>query len=160
MTNTPGQQQGTVRPTRLVVLAVLFVVGGLLGFGLVPLAESINNTAPRVEWTSVGALALIAGLLLVLANWMHRTVHRERRNVDAQRAVSFLLLAKASSLVGAVIAGGYLGFSLHFIGDMNIPLPRERVIHSLAAALAALIMVVGGLLLEHACRVPKDDDDG
>jgi high-affinity Fe2+/Pb2+ permease len=159
LADDPNSEQGTIRPTRLSALALIFVVGGLLGWLLVPFSVAVNGVAPRIEWSSVGALVLIAALLLALANWMYRMVHKERRKVDAQRAVSFLLLAKASSVVGSVMAGGYTGFALHFVDQINVDLPRERVVHSVSAALAAVAIVIAGLLLERACRVPKDSDD-
>jgi sulfite exporter TauE/SafE len=96
---------------------------------------------------------------LVLANSTYRTLHRERRVMDVQRAVRFLLLAKASALVGAIVAGGYLGFALDFVGQLNVTLPEQRVIRSVCAAISAVLLVVGGLLLERACRVPKDKDE-
>ena len=136
-----------------------FVVGAVLGYGLVVVAERISGAAPPVQWTAVLALVAIAVIVFVLAYSTYRTVHRERRRMNPQRAVNFLLLAKASALVGAVIAGGYVGFGLQFIDEMDVELPRERVIGALSAAVAALLIVVAGLVLERACRVPRDDDD-
>ena len=141
------------------MLLFAFLVGALLGWGLVPFSERASGVAPRVEWTSVAALLVIAGVVLVLAYTTYRTVHRDRRRMDPQRAVNFLLLAKASALVGAVVAGGYLGFGLQFVDQMDIDLPRERVIRALCAAVSGVAVVVSGLLLERACRVPRGDDE-
>jgi len=157
----PGSEEptGTIGPTRLNTLLATAVVGGLLGFALVPIAISISGTAPRIEWTSVGVLFVMAGMLAVLAFNTHRTVQKERRRIDPRRAVNLLLIAKAGSLVGAFIAGGYLGFILHFVDDLDIPLPRERVIRGLAAAVTGGALVISGVFLERACRIPKDPDD-
>jgi sulfite exporter TauE/SafE len=95
----------------------------------------------------------------VLAYSTYRTVHRERRRIDAQRAVNLLLIAKASALTGALVAGGYVGFGLQFIDQLDVALPRERVIRSASAAVAGILIVVAGLLLERACRVPRIEDD-
>ncbi len=138
---------------------LIFVVGALLGYAFANVTQRVDTTAPRVEWTSVLALVAIAAIVLVMAWSTYRTVHRERRRIDPHRAVSFLLLAKASSLVGALIAGGYLGFALEFVDRMEADLPRERVIRSLFAAVTAVVIVVSGLLLERACRIPKDPDE-
>jgi hypothetical protein len=78
--------------------------------------------------------------------------------MDPRRAVNLLLLAKAAALAGAVFAGGYLGFALHFIDNMDVDLPRERVIRSASAAVASIVVMISGLLLERACRVPRGDD--
>jgi hypothetical protein len=42
---------------------------------------------------------------------------------------------------------------------MDVELPRERVIRSLSAAVAAGVVMIAGLLLEHACRVPDGGDE-
>ncbi len=66
------------------------------------------------------------------------------------------MLAKASALAGALFAGGYLGYAISWWGMTDALLARERVVHSLLAALAGALVVTGGLLLERACRVRKD----
>jgi Protein of unknown function (DUF3180) len=158
LAESPSPEQGTVGPTRASVLAGCFVVGGVLGYLLVPLAEELSGTAPRVEWTSSVVLAFIAVVVFALAYSTHRTIHRERRRMDPRRAVNLLLLAKAASLAGAVFAGGYLGFALHFVDSMDVELPRERVIRAVSAAVASGALVISGLLLERACRVPRGED--
>jgi amino acid permease len=137
----------------------VFVVGGLCGYVVVPIAEALNDTAPTVEWTSVFGLALAALTVSVLALSTYRTVHREQRRIPPQRALNFLIFAKACAFAGSFIVGGYLGFASHFVDQMEAPLPRERVYRSIVAAVAAAVVVFGGLLLERACRVPRDDDD-
>lgn len=151
--------QGSVGPTRVSVLVALFAVGAMLGYALVAVVERLNGIAPRIEWAAVLALLVIAALLLVFAYTTHRTVHRERRRMDPRRAVNFLMLAKASALSGALVSGGYLGFALQFVDQLDVELPQERFIRALAAAVTGLAIVVAGLLLERACRVPEDEND-
>ncbi|MEJ7689903.1 MAG: DUF3180 domain-containing protein [Nocardioidaceae bacterium] len=145
--------------TRLSSLAAVFVVAGLLGFASVQLWESRSRSAPRIEWPAVTALALVAVVLLAFAYSTYGAVHRDRTRIDPQRAVSLLLLAKASALVGAVVAGGYLGFGINFLGRLDVELPRERAIRALVAAVMGLAIVFSALLLERACRVPQDSND-
>lgn len=159
MADLPTAPRGTVGPTRIAVLVAVFIVGSLLGWMLVPVTERLNKVAPRIEWTSVAALVAIAAIVSGLAFSTYRTVHRERRRIEAQRAVNLLLLAKASALTGALVAGTYVGFALQFIDELDVPLPRERVIRAGGAAAAAIAVVVAGLLLERACRVPKVEDE-
>ena len=68
-----------------------------------------------------------------------------REPVDPQRAVAFLVLGKASALAGALVAGGYLGFGLMFLGRLDAATPRERVIRSAVAVVAGLALMVAGL---------------
>ncbi len=137
----------------------MFAVGLLVGYALVELTVRLNGLAPRVEWSAVIALLGMVALVGGLALSTHRAVQRERRRIDSQRAVNLLLLAKASALAGAIVAGGYVGFALPFLSQLDIPLPRERVIRGGCAALCALALVVAGLLLERACRVPGGPEE-
>ena len=156
----PEGPHGTILPTSYRVLAITAVVGGVLGYALAVLSEQYSSTSsePRVQWTAVVALAAIAVSNLVLAWWTYWVVHRERRRMEPGLAVTFLMFAKASALVGAFVAGGYTGFGLHFVGQMDVDLPRERVIRSAVAAVTGVTIVISALLLERACRVPKPPD--
>lgn len=124
-------------------------------------SEQVSSTssAPRVQWPAVVALAAIAVADAVLAWWTYWTLHRERRRMDPHLAVSFLLFAKASSVVGAFVAGGYAGFALHFVDNLEASLPRERVFRSIVAAVTGVAIVISALLLERACRIPKQPDE-
>ena len=64
------------------------------------------------------------------------------------------MLARAGALVGALVAGGYAGYALSWIGD-PAELAGQRILRSVVAVLAGVLMVVGALLLERACRVRK-----
>jgi hypothetical protein len=150
--------RASIQPTKVGTLVAVFVVGGVLGFALVPIADAVNGTAPTVEWTSVVALALAALTVLGLALSTYRAIHRDGRMLDPQRAVNFLVFAKACAFAGSLIAGGYLGFASHFVNDLQAPLPRERLFRSIVAAIASAVVVIGGLLLERSCRIPGDDD--
>lgn len=159
MADQQGPERGSVGPTRVRSLLALFVVGGLLGYAFARITIAVKGVAPQIQWTSVIVLLVAAAIVLVFANSTYRTLHRERRRMDANRAVRFLLMAKASALVGAIVAGGYLGFALPFVDQLDVRLPQERVLRSLCAAIAAVVLAVGGLLLERACRIPKDKDE-
>lgn len=159
MADQKSPEQGTVRPTRFRSLLALFVVGGVLGYAFARVTIAVNGVAPQIQWSSVVVLLAAAAIVLVVANSTYRTLHRERRRIAAHRAVRYLLIAKASALVGAIVAGGYLGFAVPFVDQLDVRLPQERVLRSVFAALAAVVLAVGGLLLERACRIPKDKDE-
>ena len=154
------EPQGTIVPTPFRLLVLTLIVGAVLGYALAVVSEQLSSTgsAPRVQWTSVVALAAVAVADLVMAFWTYRTVHRERRRMEPGVAVAFLLFGKASAMVGAFVAGGYAGFALHFVGNLEADLPRERVIRSIVAAVTGVALVISGLLLERACRIPKPRD--
>lgn len=159
MADRQSPDQGTVRPTRIPALAALFVLGGVLGYAFARVSISLRGVAPQIQWSAAVVLLAAAAIVLVLANSTHRTVQRERRFIDAHRAVRYLLLAKASALAGALISGGYLGFIACFVDQLDVTVPQQRVVRGIAAAIAAVLLALGGLLLERACRVPRDKDE-
>jgi hypothetical protein len=152
-------QPGRVRPTSAGVLAGAVAVGLVCGWFGGALLESSQGVAPTVPWTSVGVLVFAAAVLGATAWSTWRTIHRRRHWIAPHKAVNRLVLAKASALVGALMAGVYAGFGARFLDDLSAPLPQERVIRSGLVVLAAVLVVVTALLLERACRVPKGPDE-
>jgi hypothetical protein len=158
----PETPPGSVRPTSARLLLGAVAAGAALGWFGGALLERSTAAVPTVPWTSVLVLVFAAAVLGSLAWNTWRTVHRQRRWIEPHRAVSYLLLAKASSLVGALVAGGYVAFGARFLDDLTAPLPQERVVRAGLVALAAVLVVATALLLERACRVPKrpeEDED-
>lgn len=151
-----GNQQ--LRPTAATTLAVAGLVGLAVGGSLRPLVERGGGVAPAVTWAAPLTLLVFAVLLLALARITYRTIHQRRERIDPHRAVNLLVLGKASALAGAAVAGAYLGYAISFADAVAADLPRERVTRSLVACLVALGVMVGGILLERACRVPDPDD--
>jgi hypothetical protein len=159
LADQPDPSKVTIGPTRFRFLAAAFAVGAVLGYAIVPVSERLNATAPMIQWDAVVVLAAIAAMLLALAYTTYRTVHRERLLIEPHRALNYLMLGKACALMGALVAGGYLAFGAQFLDQLDIEAPRERVIRAFAAAIAAVVVVVSGLLLERACRIPRDPDE-
>jgi hypothetical protein len=132
-------------------------VGGLIRPGF----ERAGGVAPTVGWAVPPTLGFFALVLGALAWTTRRTLQEPHGRIDPHRAVNLLVLGKASALVGAFMAGAYAGFAVSFVRSWEVPSGRDRVVHSLVAALVAVVVMVGGLLLERACRIPDDgDEDG
>jgi predicted permease len=148
-----------LRPTAAAALAATALFGLAVGGLIRPLVERSGGIAPAVTWGAPGTLVVFTLLVLILARGTHKTIQERREYIEPRRAVNLLVLGKATALAGAAFAGAYLGYALSFVGDWEIELPRERVTRSLTACAAALALMVAGLLLERACRVPGDPDD-
>lgn len=146
-------------PTTARTIAQSALVGLLAGWLLVVVTSALDVQAPEVPWTAPVGLVVIASLVGVLAYGTHQRIHVRHERVEPQRAVTYLLLGKASALAGALVAGGYLAFALMFITRLDAPDPRDRVIRGLTSVVAAVGLAVTGLLLERACRVPRSDAD-
>jgi hypothetical protein len=156
-----SEQEGRLRTTSAATLVVIGLVGLAIGGVIRPLVERGGGVAPTVPLAAPLTLGFLAAVLLGLAWTTYRTIHQQHRRIEPQRAVNLLVFGKASALAGAAVAGGYLGYGLSFAQSADdAALPRERLVHSLVAAAVSAAVMVGGLLLERACRVPGDGDDG
>lgn len=138
---------------------VAAVFGGLAGWLIVVTANALDLLPPRVPWSAPIGLVVFAALVGALARSTHQRLQVRHERMEPQRAVAFLVLGKASALAGALVAGGYFGFALNFVTRMDAASPRDRVIRSAVAVVAGVALMIGGLLLERACKVPDSDDD-
>lgn len=147
-----------VRTTQFRLVIGLFALGAALGWTVVAFFRTGDQALPGVPWSTPGALLFFAALLGLGAWYMYDRVHRKRTGVDAVVAVRLLVLAKASAIVGALVGGGYIGFALQFVAGFDAPEGRDRVIRGLVTAATGILVVVAALILERACKVPKDKD--
>ena len=158
MAEQPSDGSLHLTPFRTLVVAALF--GGLAGWLLVVIANAFDVIPPEVPWTAPIGLILVAALVGVLAYTTHQRIHVRHERMEPQRAVAFLVLGKASALAGALVAGGYFGFAFMFLARLDAAAPRDRVIRSAVAIVAGLVLCAMGLLLERACKVPTEQDEG
>lgn len=149
--------EGRLRPTGPATVGGSVMVGLVAGWLFHPLADRVA-TAPVVTWLQPTALFFLGAVLLGTARVTHRAVHLRREWLDPQRAVNRLVLARACVLVGGLVAGGYAGYAVSWLGVPG-ELAEDRVVRSLVAALAGVTIVLGALLLERACRVRKHHED-
>lgn len=157
----PGGQDGPGRlrltdPRALVALAT---VGLVLGWAVRPVTRWQDWPTPVVSWFQVLGLLLAAAILGGLALQTRRALRpdpaRRRGRLRPHEAMNRMVLGKACALVGALAAGGYAGAALSWVGALS-ELAGENVLRSLLALLTAVLMLVGGLALERACRIEDD----
>jgi hypothetical protein len=150
----PPEPEGTLRPLSIGVVVAWAAVGALLGVLWKPVAEKLSGSAPVVSWAQPGALWLVAVAMVI--TWWHtyRAVQVRHERMEPHRAVNRLVLARAGALVGGLVAGGYAGYALSWVGD-PAELAGQRIVRSLIAVAAGVVIVVAALLLERACRVQR-----
>ena len=151
--------QGSVAPTPVRALVVAAIFGGLAGWLVVVTARALGMIPPQIPWSAPIGLLVFAALVAVLAYTTFQRIQVRRERIEPQRGVAFLVLGKASALAGALVAGGYLGFGLMFLANVDAGSPRDRVLRSAVAVVAGVALSVGGLRLERACKVPGIDDE-
>ena len=95
------------------------------------ISDRTGNVPPLVSWAQPLALLLLAAILGYVAWATWRTVHVRRERLLPHQAVNRLVLARACVLVAALVAGGYLGYALSWIGAAEgrrpaVAVPRRR----------------------------------
>ncbi|MCW2793333.1 MAG: hypothetical protein JWO76_2431 [Nocardioides sp.] len=159
-TDPPGEEPpgGRLRPTSAGPLTAWAVIGLVGGWLLHPVGNRVLGIAPIVTWTQCLALFLIAAVLGGTAWLTWRAIHVHHQRLEPHRAVNRLVLARASALVGALVAGGYAGYAVSWLG-VDTELASQRVWRSFAAGAGGVAIAITAVLLERACRVPSDADE-
>jgi hypothetical protein len=67
-----------------------------------------------------------------------------------------VVLAQASALTGAFVAGWYLAQMLVLLPDLDVASVRSQVWRLVALGVGGVLMVVAGLLVQAMCRVDQD----
>lgn len=148
---------GHLRPTGPGAVTGWVIAGLVLGWLLHPVAETLRDTAPVITWVQPLTLYLVAAILGWTAWATYRTVHVRRERLLPHQAVNRLVLARACALAGALVGGGYLGYAVSWLG-LDAELAQQRIVRSVLAGVAGMLVCAAALLLERACRVHSDDD--
>ena len=153
----PELRPGALGPTSPPTLLGWGVAGLALGWAVHPVADRLDRVPPLVSWAQPLALVLLAAILGYTALTTHRQLQVHRQRLVAQQMMNRFILARACAMVGALVAGGYAGYALSWIGD-PAELADDRMVRSGVACLAGAVALAAALLLERACRVPPDSD--
>lgn len=152
----PPEPRGTLRPTSPGALTACAVLGLVGGWALHPLMSRLAGGPPLVSWAQALALVLVAAIMVFLAWQTWQTVQVRRERLEVHQAVNRLVLARACALCGALVAAGYLGYAISWLGDASQYADRW-ILRSLVAAAAAGVVTLASLALERACRTDGGD---
>lgn len=146
-----------MKPTRARSLLLTGVLATAVWWALLTV---IYSKLPPLTWTGIPALLLAAAV----EAWTGRDL-RARINGDlGTKPVAPLfvarmaVLAKASSQVGALLAGVSLGFIGYLSDKIDAATPRSDLITASISFGSCLILIAAALFLEYCCRVPRDPD--
>ncbi len=154
----PESPERRLRPMSPAGLSVCAVVGLAAGWLFHRMTDTETSLPPQVPWAQPLALFLVAAILLGTARSTRRTITQHAGRLSPHQAVNRLVLARACAYVGALAAGVYLGYAISWIGDGSSDMAGQRAFRAALAGVAGILVVVGGLVLERACRVPPGDD--
>lgn len=102
-------------------------------------------------------LVLLAAGVLIVA-WPVRRSVRTGRRIDPFRAVRIATLARAASLLGALMAGLGAGLMLYLLSRPVAPQVGSITV-MIALIGSAVLLVVAALIAEWFCTLPKDPDE-
>lgn len=140
----------------VIVAAVMFLVS----YGLLRVWTTQGNALPDVTWLTV-AVELIIAALVFAGGWQIHAFRerRSQRMPSPQWARRVVAAAQASAAVGAALTGWYGGHVAAALHNLNSDRVRDIAIVAFVASLAAVVLVVAGLVVQHWCRIDEDNDD-
>jgi hypothetical protein len=150
----PQPQLGSTRPSLLLVAGL-----GAAAFGWV-LLSFFYAEMPALPWLPTVTLAVLAVIEGVLAQNTRAKIERRPGygRVAPLAVARYAVLARASSLAGAIFAGFSAGL-LAWLSIEPTRAARDDVPSAIAGVAASLALVGAALWLERACRVPPRPDD-
>jgi Protein of unknown function (DUF3180) len=146
----------SMRPTSVSVLVVAGLAAAAAGWLLL---SALYSRMPALPWPPIIVIAALAVAEGFLAQ---NTAARIQRRpgappVDALAVARFAVLAKASSLAGALSAGFSAGL-LAWLTLEPTKAARDDIPAAVGGVVAAVALVGAALWLEHSCRVPDQPD--
>jgi hypothetical protein len=140
-----------VNPTRLRDLVLAALVTGLLAAGL---CTVVYDDLPPLPYTFAASVSVLAVSELFLAPSIRaRLDGRPRTKPIMPIAVArTAALAKASSLLGALSTGAWLGVLAYLAARLELRAARPDAVVAGVSALCSLVLVVAALRLEGVCR--------
>jgi hypothetical protein len=161
-TREPAPQRPRMGPTRPSTLVVAGLAAMALAWLLISRYYGDIRGLPWLPIVISVALAVLEGYLAV--NTRARIDRRPGREpVEPLAVARFVVLAKASSLTGALFTGLYTGMLSWLLVEQARLGPTDARTSDLPTAAAGVLgsvaLVVAALWLERACRVPKPPDD-
>ncbi|GIJ28202.1 membrane protein [Micromonospora qiuiae] len=158
MTQSPPPDGPRMGPTRISTLVVTALAAAAAAWLLI--SSFYYNQLPPLPWLPVVTLAGLAVLEAYAAiNTRGRIERRPGRDpVNPLMVARFVVLAKASALVGAIFAGFYAGLTGWLFVQTTRAAGEDRPA-ALAGVLASVALVAAALWLERSCRVPERPED-
>lgn len=148
-----------MKRTRLSTLLGLGLAGAVAGFLLDLGIASAGRPVLIPPLTVPLTLIVVAALVIGFAVPIHRaTTGALKRRIDPFRAMRVVVLAKASSHVGALLLGASGGILVYLLSRAVIP-SLGSVWQDVAAIVGSIVLLVAGLVAEHLCTIPPSDDD-
>jgi hypothetical protein len=155
----PGGGRPRLRPTNPATLIVAALAAAALGWIMIARDYGDFPTLtflPAIITGGLGVLEIIAALAT------KARIDRKPGTmpVNPLTVVRYVVLAKASSVVGALFAGFFGAVMIWLLAERGqLAAAANDLPPAIGGAAGAIVLLIGALLLERACRVPARPDD-
>lgn len=157
MSSNPGggAPDPSMRPTSLSLLVVAALAAAAVGWLLL----SFFYKSLSLPWLPIIVFAALAAAEAALAQNTAARIQRKpgAPRVDPLAVARYVVLAKASSLAGALF-GGYSAGLLAWLALEVTRAARDDIPAAIGGVVASLALVGAALWLERSCRVPEQPD--
>ncbi|MFC7550315.1 DUF3180 domain-containing protein [Plantactinospora sp. GCM10030261] len=145
---------GPTRPASLIVAGLAAAAVAWL------LISSFYGDIPALPWLPPVTLAALAVLEGYAALTTRARIERRpgRDPVEPLTVARYAVLAKASSMAGAIFAGFYAGVTVWLVIERTRA-ATDDLPAAVGGLVASLALVAAALWLERACRVPERPDE-
>jgi hypothetical protein len=140
----------------------LVLTGLICAVGMWLLLRQVYASLPPLPWSGVPALALLAIAEAITGRNVRARLAGHGTPIPPIAVARIAVLAKASSLAGALIGGLATGFLIYVSASLDKSAYRSDAVVSGATLAAALLLIAAALYLENGCRVRNggDRDEG
>ncbi len=154
-----------MKRTQLVTLLSLFIGGGAISYLTLHLLYRTSRNLPRLPWSTAPLLFLLALVLFITSLNINRRLEERRKNKNQKKAIDplflarLVLLAKSAAHGGALLSGVYAGFSATYLVLFAHLQDSSLIWNPILDSIAALLVSIGGYLLEHVLTIRDDGND-
>lgn len=146
-----------MKRTRPLILVIDAVAAAIVGWLLQTALTATGAAAITPPFTLAVTLLVIGLVVVALALPVRRAVRdRENHHVDPFYATRVLVLAKASSILGALLFGASVAI-VGYLLTRSVVAGVGSIFMSGAAVLGAVALLICGLVAESMCSLPPDD---
>jgi hypothetical protein len=139
---------------------VIGLVATALGYLVLRIWTQQGGALPPAPWGALVVLVFMACGVFFAGLPVRRFLRgRAKKTLNPIRAMRTVVLAQASALTGALVAGWYVAQILVVLPDFDIASVRSFAWRLAALAAGGILMVVAGFLVQAMCRVDKDRRD-
>ena len=149
----------SLRPTNAATLVVAALATAALSWMMI---SRFYGSIPNLNWLPGLTLAGLAVVEGIAARNTKARIDRKPGTVPVNPLLvaRFVVLAKASSLLGAIFAGAYGGIAAWALAERgHLTVAQQNLVPSIAGLVGALALAAAALWLERSCRVPKPPDE-